>query len=87
MPPPNDTRFDAGRFAGRTFPLSRDEINSMTGRQVLQALAQMASTTASVRGSPRHNEGTGISPRAPTRGTDDSVFPATRLRDSSTLSR
>ena len=57
----------------------------MTGRQVLEALAQMASTTASVRGSPRH-EGTGISPRAPTGGTDDDVFPATRLHDPSTLS-
>ena len=50
----------------------------MTGRQMLEALAQMASTTASVRGNPRRHEGTGISPRAPTRGTDDDVFPATR---------
>ena len=78
MPPPNQTRFDAGRFAGRMFPLSQEEIDSMNGRQMLAVLAQMALSTASVRGSPRHHEGTGISPRAPTRGTDDDVFPATR---------
>ena len=86
MPPPNQTRFDAGRFAGRMFPLSQEEIDSMNGRQMLAVLAQMASSTASVRGSPRHHEGTGIAPRAPTRATDDDVFPATHLHDPSTPS-